>query len=200
MASYRELLLGAWRLVSFEVRRADGEVYFPMGQGLVGLLLYLPDGHMSVQLMSPDRPQFQTPAYGAGTDADWVVKLIDVYPGDYSDGESRPGGMPMGGFQQLLRGEPFPGRFRESFEKPRPFEPGQPAKIQFRMPDIYHTFRRGHRIMVQIQSTWFPLVDRNPQKYVANIFEARESDFEKATHRVWRSAPHPSSLRVLELR
>jgi hypothetical protein len=92
MASYRELLLGAWRLVSFEVRRADGEVYFPMGQGLVGLLLYLPDGHMSVQLMSPDRPQFQTPAYGAGTDADWAraARGYFAYAGRFTVDEARP--------------------------------------------------------------------------------------------------------------
>jgi hypothetical protein len=131
----------------------------------------------------------------SGTDSDWVVKLIDVYPGNYPDPEPNPAGVRMGGYEQLVRGEPFRGKFRESFEHPVPFEPGKPAKVEFQLPDVFQTFRSGHRIMVQVQSSWFPLVDRNPQKFM-KIDEARESDFQKATERVYRSAKLPSSLTV----
>ena len=134
-----------------------------------------------------------------GTDADFVVKLIDVYPGDHPSPE-QPADAPgypvkMGGYQQLVRGEPFRGKFRNSFEKPEPFVPGQPATIKFAMPDAYHTFRRGHRVMVQVQSSWFPFIDRNPQTFV-DITKATEADFKKQTHRVYRSATHASSLTV----
>ena len=101
----------------------------------------------------------------------------------------------MGGYQQLVRGEPFRGKFRNSFEKPEPFVPGQPATIAFTMPDAYHTFRRGHRVMVQVQSSWFPFIDRNPQTFV-DITKATEADFKKQTHRVYRSAARASSLTV----
>jgi uncharacterized protein len=131
----------------------------------------------------------------SGTDSDWIVKLIDVYPGDYPDPDPNPTGVRMGGYQQLVRGEPFRGRFRESFEKPVPFEPGKPDKVEFELPDVFVTFRRGHRIMVQVQSSWFPLVDRNPQKFV-KIDEAKPSDFQKATERVYRSAKMPSGITV----
>jgi hypothetical protein len=130
-----------------------------------------------------------------GTDSDWVVKLIDVYPGNYPDPDPNPTGVRMGGYQQLVRGEPFRGKFRKSFEKPVPFEPGKPDKVEFQLPDIFQTFRRGHRIMVQVQSSWFPLVDRNPQKFM-KIDEAQPSDFQKATQRVYRSAKLPSSITV----
>ena len=133
-----------------------------------------------------------------GTDADWVVKLIDVYPDDYppqpgeTTGErSRPTRSKMGGYQQLVRGEPFRGKFRKSFEKPEPFVPGQVEGVEFTMPDAFHTFRRGHRVMVQVQSSWFPLVNLNPQSFV-NINEATEADFKKATQRVWRTKDQPS--------
>lgn len=134
-----------------------------------------------------------------GTDADFVVKLVDVYPGDFPSPEL-PRGAPgypvrMGGYQQLVRGEPFRGKYRNSFEKPEAFVPGQPATIRFSMPDAYHTFRRGHRIMVQVQSSWFPFIDRNPQTFV-DITKATEADFVKRTHRVYRSAARPSSLTV----
>jgi predicted acyl esterase len=101
----------------------------------------------------------------------------------------------MGGYEQMVRGEPFRGRFRNGFDKPAPFEPGKPDKVEFQLPGVYHTFRRGHRIMVQVQSSWFPLVDRNPQKFV-KIDEAKASDFQKATERVYRSAKLPSGLTV----
>ncbi len=130
-----------------------------------------------------------------GTDSDWVVKLIDVYPGNYPDPDPNLRGVRMGGYQQLVRGEPFRGKFRNSFEKPVPFEPGKPDKVEFQLPDVFHTFRRGHRIMVQVQSSWFPLVDRNPQKFM-KIDEAQPSDFQKATQRVYRSEKLASGITV----
>ena len=133
-----------------------------------------------------------------GTDSDWVVKIIDVYPGDFPDPDPNPGRVRMGGYQQLVRGEVFRGKFRNSFEKPEPFEPGKVTRIEYVMPDAHHTFRRGHRIMVQIQSTWFPLVDRNPQKFV-DIYNAKESDFQKATQRVYHSREQASQIKVMVL-
>lgn len=130
-----------------------------------------------------------------GTDADWVVKLIDVYPDDYPDPDPNPTGVKMGGYQQLVRGEPFRGKYRNGFDKPEPFEPGKVTKVKFTMPDVLHTFRPGHRIMVQVQSTWFPLADRNPQTF-CDIYTADESAFQKQTHRVHRDADHPSRVTV----
>ena len=130
-----------------------------------------------------------------GTDSDWVIKLIDVYAGDYPDPRPNPASVAMGGYQQLVRGDVFRGKFRNSFEKPEPFEPGKRATIKFTIPDIFHTFRRGHRVMVHVQSSWFPLVDRNPQTFV-NIPTAKPEDFRKATQRIYRSAEAPSSLTV----
>ena len=101
----------------------------------------------------------------------------------------------MAGYEQLVRGEPMRGKFRNSFEKPEPFEPGKVTKVEYVMPDVFHTFRRGHRIMVQVQSSWFPLVDRNPQKFV-DIYHAKAADFQKATERVYRSKATPSALGV----
>ena len=126
------------------------------------------------------------------TDADFVVKLIDVYPGDApsypSPASSRPeNAVPMGGYQQLVRGEPFRAKFRRSLEQPEPLTPGKVETIEFEMPDIAHTFRNGHKIMVQIQSSWFPLVDRNPQKFM-DIAKAVGADFVKATHKVHRGS------------
>jgi uncharacterized protein len=131
-----------------------------------------------------------------GTDSDWIVKVIDVYPDDYPDPDPNPTGVKMGGFQQLVRGDVMRGKFRNSLEKPEPFEPGQPTPVKFTMQDCYHTFRTGHRIMVQVQSTWFPLVDRNPQTFV-DIYNAKDSDFKKATQRVYRSKEMPSLITVL---
>src|SRR5690606_1046815 len=99
----------------------------------------------------------------------------------------------MGGYQQLVRGDVMRGKFRESLEKPQPFKPGQAAAVRFALPDVYHTFRAGHRIMVQVQSSWFPLVDRNPQTFV-DIYSAKASDFKKATHRVFRSPEQASRV------
>lgn len=130
-----------------------------------------------------------------GTDSDWVVKLVDVYAGDFPDPNPNPAHVRKGGYQQLVRGDVFRGKFRNSFEKPEPFEPGKVTKIEFTMPDVFHTFRRGHRVMVQVQSSWFPLVDRNPQTFV-NIPTAKPGDFQKATQRVYRANPTASSLTV----
>lgn len=132
-----------------------------------------------------------------GTDSDWVVKLIDVYPDDYPDPVSNPEKITMGGYQQLVRGELFRGRFRRGFERGLPFTPGKIEKVEYQMPDVFHNFRRGHRIMIQVQSTWFPLVDRNPQKYVENVFNARTEDFIKATQQLHHSTQYPSAVKVL---
>jgi putative CocE/NonD family hydrolase len=148
-----------------------------------------------------------------GTDSDWVVKLIDVYPGDFPDPDPEPdpqiaallrnsqrfvAAPRMGGYQQLVRGEPFRGKFRRSYEKPEPFTPGKVEKIEFELPDVYHAFRRGHRVMLHVQSSWFPLVDRNPQKFL-KISEARAEDFQKATQRVYRSGKAASGIQVLAI-
>jgi putative CocE/NonD family hydrolase len=132
----------------------------------------------------------------SGTASDWVVKLIDVFPPDASDPEDLPRGVHMGGYQMIVRSEVIRGRFRNSPEQPEPFVPNEPTNVVLPLQDVLHTFQRGHRIMIQVQSTWFPLVDRNPQKYVDNIFEADASDFVNATQRVYRSQQHPSRLRV----
>ena len=134
----------------------------------------------------------------SGTDSDWVAKLIDVYPDDYPDPKENSNNVRMGGYQQLVRGDVIRGKFRNSLEDPEPFEPNTPVHVKFTMPDTYHCFRSGHRIMVQVQSTWFPLVDRNPQKFV-DIYHAQESDYQKATQRVYRSAEMPSRVNILML-
>ncbi len=130
-----------------------------------------------------------------GTDSDWIVKLVDVYPGDFPNPNPNPADVKLGGYQQLVRGDVFRGKFRNGFEKPEPFEPGKVTKIEFAMTDVCHTFRRGHRVMVQVQSSWFPLVDRNPQTFV-NIPTAKAEDFKKAIQRVYRAGNAASSLTV----
>ena len=130
-----------------------------------------------------------------GTDADWVVKLIDVHPPDAPDPAPSPSGIRMGGYQQLIRADVMRGRFRDSFETPSPFTPNTPTLVPLSIPDTYHTFRPGHRLMIQVQSTWFPLVDRNPQTFV-DIRSAKASDFKKATHRLYRSGEKASKVEV----
>ncbi|MBW2529614.1 MAG: CocE/NonD family hydrolase [Deltaproteobacteria bacterium] len=130
-----------------------------------------------------------------GTDADFVVKLVDVYPPDHADPEPNPTSVRLGGYQQLVRGEIMRGKFRNSLEVPEPFEPGEPTLVRFALPDVCHSFRSGHRIMIQVQSSWFPLADRNPQVFT-NIYGAKASDFRAATHRVFRTATMPSGLKV----
>ncbi len=122
-----------------------------------------------------------------GTDSDFVVKVIDVYPDNAPDNQPNPTGMRMGGYQMLVRGEPFRAKFRNSFVKPEAMTPGKKTRIEFEMPDVFHTWQKGHRLMVQVQSSWFPLVDRNPQKFV-DIYNAKDSDFQKATQRVYGSS------------
>ncbi len=144
----------------------------------------------------------------SGTDADFVVKLIDVYPSEYPEApapapaapgaarDPQPARFVMAGYQQLVRGEPMRGKFRNSFEKPVPFVPGKVEALSFHMPDVHHTFRRGHRIMVQVQSSWFPLVDLNPQTFV-RIPQAKPEDFKKATQRVYRAGQQASGIELL---
>jgi uncharacterized protein len=124
-----------------------------------------------------------------GTDADWIVKLIDVRP-------DAPEATPLAGYQMLIRSEVMRGRFRNDYAKPEPFIPGEPTRVQFELLDVLHRFQKGHRLMVQIQSTWFPLVDRNPQTYVPNIYFAAPDSFKKATHRVYRSSQYPTNLKI----
>jgi hypothetical protein len=132
----------------------------------------------------------------SGTDSDFIVKLIDVYPNDTPDPDPNPPGVHFGGYQQMVRGEPFRGKFRQSMSRPEPFIAGQPAKIEFAMPDVLHDFRAGHRIMVQIQSSWFPLVDRNPQQF-EDIPGAKASDFQKAVERVYHGGSEGTRIDVL---
>jgi len=123
-----------------------------------------------------------------GSDSDWVVKLIDVYPENYESD------MSMSGFQLMVAGEVFRGRYRNSFEKPEPVVPGEVTAYRIALRDRNHTFKAGHRIMVQIQSSWFPVIDRNPQRYVPNIYESVASDYRVATQSIFRSAQHPSHV------
>ncbi len=136
----------------------------------------------------------------SSTDADFVVKIIDVFPDDFkypdAQGQQRRtagGDYPMGGYQLLVRGEIMRGRFRNSFAKPEAFKPNKPERVKFELPDIAHTFLKGHRIMVQIQSSWFPIADRNPQKFV-NIYTATEADFQKANIRILHDAVNSSNI------
>jgi hypothetical protein len=132
----------------------------------------------------------------SGTDSDFIVKLVDVYPNDTPDPDPNLQNIHFGGYQQLVRGEPFRGKFRNSMSQPEPFIPGQPAKIEFAMPDVLHDFRAGHRIMVQIQSSWFPLTDRNPQQF-GDIPTAKASNFQSAVERVYHGGPGGTHIDVL---
>jgi hypothetical protein len=125
-----------------------------------------------------------------GSDADWVVKLIDVYPEKY------PQDWKLSGFELMIADEIFRGRFRNSFEKPEPIRPGEVTPFTIDLHSANHVFKKGHRIMVQVQSTWFPLYDRNPQKFVPNIFEAKESDYQKATQHIYRSKSFASRVEI----
>jgi putative CocE/NonD family hydrolase len=133
-----------------------------------------------------------------GTDADYVVKLIDVFPDNYPNANPKPKNVTLAGYQMLIRGEVFRGRFRNSFEKPEAFIPGKVTEVKYALPDVGHTFRKGHRIMIQVQNSWFPLVDRNPQKFV-DIYQATDIDFQKATHRIYHDAQNKSSVTVTVL-
>ena len=130
------------------------------------------------------------------SDADWIVKLIDVYPEDHPPIEGSGKAIDAGGFQQMVRSEVIRGRFRNSFEKPEPFEPNKVETVNLTLQDVSHTFKPGHRIMVQVQSTWFPLIDRNPQKYVDNIFKATAADYVSADHKIWCGIEDGSSIQL----
>jgi len=156
-----------------------------------------------VTIAGPVSPKLKVSS--SGTDSDFDVKLIDVYPDDYLDAEeaSHPNKrvldappVHMGGYEELLRGEPFRAKFRNSWEKPEALTPGRETEIDFTMPDLFHTFRRGHRIMVQIESSWFPLTDRNPQTFT-DIPNARPEEFQKATEQVFRQRDAASGVDVL---
>lgn len=154
-----------------------------------------------VTLAGPVKPRLFVST--TGTDADWIVKLIDVYPAEYPQGEeagARVNDVPkpslnMAGYQQLVRGDPLRGKFRNGYETPQPFTPGKVEAVNFSMSDVNHTFRRGHRIMVQIQSSWFPLVDLNPQTFT-DIPHARREDFRKATQRIYHAPSMYSGIEV----
>jgi len=129
----------------------------------------------------------------SGTDCDWVVKVIDVFPDDELNPQPNPNDIEMGGHQMLVRGDIFRSKFRNSFKKPEPMIPNEVTEIKFNLNDVCHTFLKGHKIMIQIQSSWFPLFDRNPQTFV-NIYNAEESDFKKATQRVYHTTKFPSKI------
>ncbi len=132
----------------------------------------------------------------SGTASDWIVKVIDVFPPDAEDHEFVSDNKHMGNYQMMVRSEVIRGRFRNSYEHPEPFVPNEPTHIRLELQDVLHTFEAGHRVMIQIQSTWFPIVDRNPHNYVDNVFKADEEDFVKATQRVHRSKGHASRIDV----
>ncbi len=147
-------------------------------------------------LAGPVRPVLHVST--TGTDSDWIVKVIDVFPDDAPDPAHCPPGWHAAGQQMLIRGDAIRGKFRNSFTTPEPFVPGQPTEVAFTLPDVFHTFRKGHRLMVQVQCSWFPLVDRNPQTF-CDIPHAKPGDFHKAEQRVYHSAGLPSRIDVLEL-
>jgi uncharacterized protein len=156
-----------------------------------------------VTIAGPISPKLKVSS--SGTDSDFDVKLIDVYPEDYPDPDNTSTAnkrileappLHMGGYQQLLRGEPFRAKFRNGWEKPEPLTPGKETEIDYTMPDLYHTFRRGHRIMIQVQSSWFPLTDRNPQTFTDIPFASPE-DFQQATEQVFRQKDAASGVEVL---
>jgi putative CocE/NonD family hydrolase len=128
-----------------------------------------------------------------GTDSDWIVKVIDVYPADAPESESATGRTKMADYQMLVRADVMRGKFRNSFERPEPFVSGKVTKLKFDLPDVCHTFRKGHRLMVQVQSSWFPLVDRNPQTF-CDIAQATAADFHAATQRLYHNAAYSSRI------
>jgi hypothetical protein len=154
-----------------------------------------------VTIAGPVSPHLKVAS--SGTDSDFDIKLIDVYPDEDPEDVSMPNKrvideapVHMGGYEEMLRGEPFRAKFRTSWETPEPLVPGKETDLDFTMPDLYHTFRRGHRIMVQVQSSWFPLTDRNPQTFT-DIPYARPEDFKEATETVFHQKDAASGVEVL---
>jgi putative CocE/NonD family hydrolase len=143
---------------------------------------------LTAPLKISGQPVANLVASTSGTDSDWVIKLIDLYPDEVA-GDAR-----MGGYQLMVAADILRGRYRESLETPKPIAPGEPLLYTFALPPANHVFLRGHRIMVQVQSSWFPLYDRNPQTFVQNIFWAKPSDYKKATQRVYHSPEHASFI------
>ena len=163
----------------------------------------------------PDVVSFETPLLGkditlagplratlyvttTGTDADFVVKLIDVFPNDAPNDSPRGGSIQMGGYQMMIRGEPMRAKYRNSWSKPSPLTPGRVEKVEFTLPDVCHTFKAGHKIMVQVQSSWFPIIDRNPQTF-CDIYNADASVFRPATHRLYFDPRYPSGVGITVL-
>ncbi|MHC4975316.1 MAG: CocE/NonD family hydrolase [Planctomycetota bacterium] len=133
------------------------------------------------------------------TDADWIVKLVDVFPPDAEDHDDVRDGQTMSNYHMMVRSEVIRGRFRNSPSEPEPFTPYEPTLVELPLQGVLHTFKKGHKIQIQIQSTWFPLIDRNPQKYVENIWLADDEDFTRASHRVYRSSEHSTRIRATRL-
>ncbi len=127
-----------------------------------------------------------------GTDADWIVKVVDVYPNDTKDTEYTQEYQKMSNYHMMVRSEVLRGRYRNSFSKPEPFIPNKKAAVHIKLQDVHHTFKKGHKIQVQVQSTWFPLIDLNPQTYTDNIFKATASEFTKQTHKIY----HDSAIEI----
>ncbi|MFZ1289923.1 MAG: CocE/NonD family hydrolase [Melioribacteraceae bacterium] len=134
----------------------------------------------------------------SGTDSDWIIKVIDVFPDSTKDQKLGEVEIEMGGYQMLVRAEIFRGKYRNSLEFPEPFVPNEITKVKINLNDVCHTFLKGHKIMIQIQSSWFPLFDRNPQKFI-DIYNADESDFQKATQRIYFSKNYPSKIKLNKL-
>jgi putative CocE/NonD family hydrolase len=146
--------------------------------------------YLSEPVKISGRPVANLFASTSGTDSDWVVKLIDVYPDEVA---GQPG---MGGYQLMVSADIFRGRYREDFEKPKAIEAGKPLNYKFALPTANHVFLPGHRIMVQVQSSWFPLYDRNPQTFVTNIFWAKPADYQKANQRIYHTPENASSVEL----
>ena len=137
---------------------------------------------LDAPLQIAGEPMVNLVASTTGTDADWVVKLIDVYPDEVADQPA------MGGYQLMVAADIFRGRYRESLEFAKAIEANKALPYRFALPNANHVFRKGHRVMVQVQSAWFPLYDRNPQTFVSNIFLAKPGDYKKATQRIHHAA------------
>jgi hypothetical protein len=145
---------------------------------------------LTAPLQLSGQPVVNLVASTSGTDSDWVVKVIDVYPDEAAPDPK------LGGYQLAVSMDIFRGRYRESFENPKAITPNEPLLYKWALPPVNHVFLPGHRIMIQIQSSWFPLYDRNPQKFVPNIFWAKPEDYQKATQRIYHSANHASFIEL----
>ena len=157
--------------------------------GRTDVLTFVSDA-LNAPVKISGQPVANLVASTSGTDSDWVVKLIDVYPDEVA------GQRAMGGYQLMVSADIFRGRYRESYETPKAIEPGKPLLYKFDLPTANHVFLPGHRIMVQVQSSWFPLYDRNPQTFVPNIFWAKPGDYRKAVQRVYHSAAQSSFVEL----